>query len=44
MRKFIKNIRDKINDVLDDIAANLGLHPKAVPARAKNNKDRKKKR
>lgn len=42
MQKFIKDIRDKINDALDDIAAKLGLQPNLIPVRVKSNKGRKK--
>ena len=42
MRKFIKDIRDKINGMLDDVATQLGLQPKLIPARIKKSKRRKK--
>jgi len=40
--KIFKNIRNKINQILDDIAAHLGLEHRAVPVRvhSKNRKNR----
>ena len=42
IKKFIKGVRNRINDLLDDLAAQLGLQGRPVPVRAKSNKDRKK--
>ncbi len=42
MQKFIKDIRDKVVGILDDIADQLGFQPKLVPVRVKNPKRRKK--
>jgi len=39
--KLIKGLWDKIVDVIDDIAAQLGLQPKPVPVPVKNNSDRR---
>ncbi len=39
--KLIKGLRDKIVDVIDDMAAQLGLQPKPVRVRAKKDSDRK---
>ena len=43
--KVFKNIRDKINQILDDIAAHLGLEHRAVPVHinSKEQKNRDKK-
>ena len=39
--KLIKGLWDKIVDVIDDMAAQLGLQPKPVPVRVKKDSDRK---
>ena len=41
--KLIKGLWDKIVDVIDDMAAQLGLQPKPVPVRVKQDERRKKK-
>jgi hypothetical protein len=43
--KVFKNIRNKINKILDDIAAHLGLEYRVVPVRirSKNPKNRNQK-
>ena len=41
--KLIKGLWDKIVDVIDDIAAQLGLQPKPVPVRVKKDNNRNKK-
>ena len=41
-KKLIKGIRNKINNLIDDLAAQLGLQPKLIPVRVKSNKGRKK--
>jgi|TARA_R110000824_G_C14979576_1_gene654034 hypothetical protein len=41
--KLIKGIWDKIVNVIDDIIAQLGLHPKPIPVRVKKNSGKKKK-
>ena len=33
--KFIKEVWGKVTDVIDDIAAQLGLQPRPVPVRVK---------
>ena len=38
--KLFKEIWNKINDFIDDVAAQLGLQPRPVPARVKKNEDR----
>ena len=43
MQKFIKDMRDKVVGILDDIAEQLGLQPKLVPVNSKNRSGRKKK-
>ena len=40
--KLIKGLWDKIVDVIDDMAAQLGLQPKPVPVRVKKDSDRNK--
>ena len=42
MWKFVKNIRNKVDQILDDVAAHLGLEHRAVPVRvrSKNKKNR----
>ena len=42
MWKFVEGVRNKVNQILDDIAAHLGLEHRAVPirVRAKNKKDK----
>jgi len=39
----MKNIRDRINDLLDNLAEILGLQPQAVPVPIKDHKGNKKK-
>ena len=39
--KWFKESWDKIIDVVDDFAAQLGLQPKPVPVRVKKNNTRK---
>tara|TARA_Y100001970_G_scaffold293249_1_gene438774 strand:- start:3531 stop:3677 length:147 start_codon:yes stop_codon:yes gene_type:complete len=43
--KIIAGLRDKVNQILDDIAAHLGLQGRAVPVRVRTknqeNKDQK---
>ena len=41
--KLIKGLWDKIVDVIDDMAAQLGLQPKPVPVRVKKDNNRNKK-
>ena len=41
--KLIKGLWDKVVDVIDDMAAQLGLQPRPAPVRVKKNSDRKKK-
>ena len=41
--KLIKDIWNKIADLIDDIATQLGLQPKPVPVPVKNNNDRRQK-
>ena len=40
---MIKNIIDKISDIIDDMAAHLGLQPRSIPVRVKidNGKEKK---
>jgi len=42
--KLIKGLRDKIAEVIDDVAAQLGLQPRPVPVRVKVKKDRAEKK
>ena len=39
--KLIKGLWDKIVDVIDDMAAQLGLQPKPAPVRVKKDNNRK---
>ena len=39
--KLIKNLWDKIINIVDDVAEQLGLQPKPVPVRVKKDNRRK---
>ncbi len=41
--KFVKTIWGKVTDIIDDIAAQLGLQHRPVPVRVKQDERRKKK-
>tara|TARA_Y100001970_G_C13856246_1_gene661849 strand:- start:310 stop:438 length:129 start_codon:yes stop_codon:yes gene_type:complete len=41
--KLFKGIWNKINDFIDDVAAQLGLQPRPAPVRVKKNNDKRKK-
>ena len=41
--KLIKDLWDKVVDIIDDMAAQLGLQPRPAPVRVKKSSDRKKK-
>ena len=40
--KIIYNLWDKFIGIIDDIAAQLGLQPKPIPARVKKNRSKRK--
>ncbi len=37
--KLIKGLWDKVVDIIDDIAAQLGLQPRSIPVRVKKDND-----